>query len=1666
MRTKKILSLSFFLLVAVTIYAQLEFIENNGQWNNNIKYKLQLQDGALFLENNCITYNFLENIEHNHGAEENHKHNNDALSHTIRHGHAYQLKFINNNTPQFIPQNPSNDYNNYFVGNDMSKWASRVRKYKSIKYQNIYNNIDLLYYITDNGLKYDFIVKPGANAEDILMEYEGVNDIIIKNGDLIIRTSVNQIVEVKPYSYQIIDGDTVKVNCKYELKNKRLKFILDKRYNKSEDLIIDPSLIFSTYSGSVADNWGFTSTWDYADNVYSGSIAFDTGYPTSLGAYQYDFAGGTDPGTYSPYANGCDIGIIKYNHDGSQRLYATYLGGSAGQEMPHSLIVTENNDLIIMGTTGSADFPTTTNAFCKTFSGGNNILYDNVISFPHGVDIFVAKLSEDGSQLLSSTYIGGSKNDGLNYKNYYDQHSYIVQHGNDSLYYNYADGARGEVIVDKDNYVYVGTNTFSSNFPVGISAGYQTSSAGEQDGVVFKLSPDLSQLVWSSYLGGSKDDVVFGITLDNNNDIIVAGGTTSQNFPTTAGAYNQTYNGGSTDAFVAKLNNAGNQLLHSTYFGSNNYDNAYFVSCDKENNIAICGQTKASGSTLIKNAGYSIPNSGQFITKFNSTLSDIIWSTVFGTGNGRPNISITAFAVDICNRIYLSGWGREWVGIPYNSQWEVYASSWDNVFGTKGMQVTADAIRSVTDGQDFYIMVLDKDANNLEYATFFGEMFYGNCSNSGRDHVDGGTSRFDKKGNIIQSACASCGGCQNFPTSENAWSRKNECPFNCNDAVFKIKIVEQLMAYFDPVPVGCIPYNVQFVNRSEGENSYLWDFGDGNTSTLENPSHIFTSAGEYEVTLIANSPSSCNISDTMKRIIKVVEPNHLHLEDLQICKGGNIAIGTAQEYPDGTTFRWYGNNLNNIDIKNPVASPSSTSDYIMTATGICVDSVYQSVNVLDPQISITTSNDTTICNGGTANLLAMSADNVDLWEWSINNNFSNIISNNPNINVSPSESTTYFIRASENECNIFTTAQIKVNVHQFNYSLPSQAILCYGVSTDLSIINNNSSDVLSYSWQPLAFIESGENTNSPTLNITEPTTFTVTISNQMGCTAIEDIFVNIDRVTFQTPALVDNLCFGDCSGSAKINPNGIAPFSYLWNTDKDTQTIHDLCSGMYSVTVTDAHGCINQTQITITSPDKITATFSTIVNPQCDGVGYGLATINPSGGVAPYSYSWSHGDSNQATNSQCLIGINYVTVSDSNECEAIFSVDMPSPSDLISEIIVHNNVSCYDFCNGNITVTANYGTAPYQFNWSNGMTGDAISNLCAGQYTLTVIDKDNCVSHQNTLITQPNPLAGNIEPTSPILCYGTTGTITALATGGTSPYTYLWNTGTVTNSLQDITAGQYQITINDHNGCSLIIPFTLTQPDTIHVEYNIINTICDNVCNGEISVSVSGGTSPYYFLWFNGNQNRSITRLCAGMYDLTVTDNNACISQKSYLVRNLGYVPQVKADANPLEVYRGQYISLIATSPDAGSYSWDNRNILDNWRIPNPIAKPEIETLFTVTFTSENGCINTDTIRVKVKEGICSDPYIYVPTGFTPNDDGKNDYFRPYYPDSFITSIYFAVYDRWGTIMYESDRIDDKGWDGTYKGKKLASDVYVFLLRTKCVNGEDYEYKGNVTLLR
>ena len=958
---------TLLLLVFHITYAQKGyFVKNKGQWQSPILSKIDLVNGSLFLEQKTLTFNFVD------ATFFNHKHSHAKVTDSID-AHAYRWHFVKANKPTIQHQMPQKGVVNYFKGTNQ---FSNLKKYQKVIYQELYDGIDYTIYCYGNGLKYDWIVKPYADPSTIKMKLEGVERVELRNGRLILLTPVNQIIEERPYAYQWKGNERIEVECHFKWKNNRLSFEFPNGYDKTTELIIDPEMIFSSYSGSFANNFGYTATYDDYGFLYAGGTAYGIGYPISLGSYQTAFNGGVV---------GNDVVLTKYDTTGSFLIYSTYLGGT-GDEAPHSLIVYDE-ELFVMGTTGSADFPVSQGAFNETFSGGQATAVDGVgINYANGCDIFVSRFSADGSDLLASTYLGGSSNDGFN--------------SSFSLRYNYADQMRGEIDIDEQGNCFIASSTYSNDFPI-VNSLIQPANNGGQDGVIVKMNKSLQTILWSSYWGGSGDDALHSLAFDNNNNVYASGGTSSNDLTTTPLAYAPNYLGGTVDAFVSQFSSDGSALLQSTYFGSDKYDQSYFIELDKAGDVYLYGQSLAPNNTLVFNAVFSQPNSGQFVCKLNPSLSDLEFSTVFGSGSGGVDISPTAFLVDACNRIYCSGWG----GATNDS---IHLGPGGDTFD---LVTTFDAFQSTTDGSDFYLIIFEDNANTLSYASFFG-------GNQAEEHVDGGTSRFDKKGIVYQSVCAGCGGFSDFPTTDNAHSSSNNS--SCNNAVFKFDPDFPLtVANFDAPGLSC-EKTLSFENLSQGDNnSYFWNFGDGNTSTDTFPSHTFSSIGTYQVTLITNDPTSCNLSDTITKTIVIDENQSSDLASISMCKDDTVVL--VANTKDEFIYQWSPTSgLDDYQSSTTLASPSTTTEYVFLGQlENCYDSIRQLVVV--NEVSLEYQSDYQIC-GKPITLGATVYDSTRLF-WSSNADFNTFLEQD---SLQVTTIGTYYLKAEREGCE--TTAAIEVAI--------------------------------------------------------------------------------------------------------------------------------------------------------------------------------------------------------------------------------------------------------------------------------------------------------------------------------------------------------------------------------------------------------------------------------------------------------------------------------------------------------------------------------------------------------------------------------------------------------------------------------------------------------------
>ena len=974
----------------------VEYIPNLGQWDAPFLYKSNHAPCDFFLTKNGYRVllsdpaNAIKMDRKHHGNE-----NNDG----ILRFHAYDVSFIGSN-PQvtFSEEKTQTHYYNYYQGNESRRWKHGVHPSLVVNYHSLYEGIDMRVYSENFNIKYDIIVNPQADYKQIKIKYTGLDNIFIRDSKLILVSSLGEQSELQPYTYQFVNNERVEIPCEYVVNGDVVSFKLKKSYNSSYPLYIDPTLVFSTLTASTADNWGFTATYDSSGNLYAGGItgysypnpgAYTGNFPTTPGAFQQNFAGGGPGGMGNIYRY--DATITKFNPTGTSLIYSTYLGGS-DNDQPQSMIVDHNDNLIVVGRTYSPDFPTSPGCYDPTHNGG--------------ADIFVFKFSPSGA-MIASTYVGGSGDDAVNVSP--DE---MVITPND-LKHNYSDDARSEVIVDSANNIYLVAATTSPNFPT--MAASQASLGGMQDGVVVELNPTCTSLLWGTYLGGSQNDAAYVITLNkmNQNEVYVAGGTMSSNFPTTPGTLFPTYQGG-IDGFLTRFNNTTKQIVASTYIGTNAYDQVYGVQTDDSNRVYIVGQTQGPYPTTPGTWG--VPNSSQFFSIINKNLNSFIHSTVFGTGiTATTNIAPNAFMVDKCQNVYLSGWGGP--VIPSNPG------------STTGMPVTNDAIKLTTDGSDFYFIVLGKNLATFLYGSFFGQ-------NGGvGEHVDGGTSRFDDKGVIYQAICAACGGSQIYPTTPGVWGPLN-LSSNCNLGALKIAFNFQnpnaVASAVGPAK-GCAPFTIQLQNTSTSATSFSWDFGDG--SPLDpsiNPTHTYSTPGTYTLTLVASNPNGCTATiDSMHLIITVINdslfPGFTYVKQ-DSCGPFTVLFTNTSHYNNGipmanASYHWdFGDGTSFNGQTPPLHSYPAANTYTVTLT--MTDSttcnspaVYQqvvdfSVNVVKSAFIMPDS----ICMPALV-LFTDQSQNATGWLWNFGDGNNSTQTNPSHLYQTPGTFTVTLISSNPNTCN-------------------------------------------------------------------------------------------------------------------------------------------------------------------------------------------------------------------------------------------------------------------------------------------------------------------------------------------------------------------------------------------------------------------------------------------------------------------------------------------------------------------------------------------------------------------------------------------------------------------------------------------------------------------------
>lgn len=478
--------------------------------------------------------------------------------------------------------------------------------------------------------------------------------------------------------------------------------------------------------------------------------------------------------------------------------------------------------------------------------------------------------------------------------------------------------------------------------------------------------------------------------------------------------------------------------------------------------------------------------------------------------------------------------------------------------------------------------------------------------------------------------------------------------------------------------------------------------------------------------------------------------------------------------------------------------------------------------------------------------------------------------------------------------------------------------------------------------------------------------YNIVIIDNHGCKTYAPVLLNdLTGPTISNVASVNVSCFGNTDASIQLTAaGGHGTLLYgIGNTVQQDDLFENLPYGNYVITVTDTNGCYDTAHVAIAQPQQLS--FSkTVINPTCYGSQDGGAAIVAHGGTVPYNIQWSSGAGNNFSPSTLAAGMYYFTITDAHNCSIPDSIFLTEPDELIMS---HTSINgtCSGSANASATVSVTGGTTPYMYQWSPvGSNTNYANNLLAGNYSVTVTDANGCSKSHTIIISNPSPLAVQMQ-TSSVSCYnGSDGTITALSSGGTPPYFYHWHDLNSTESFVDsLMVGNYSLVVTDSNGCAIADTATLSSPSAVSVFGAVQNVSCFGFSDGTILLSTTGGVAPYVYNWNNGQHQANANNLAAGVYSVVIADANNCLKNISYLITQPQQVLVTSTIADTICIGQQSQLTSLATGGNGVyAYSWSNGATVQNISV-----SPSVTANYFIQVVDSNGCVsNTDTSLVFV----------------------------------------------------------------------------------------------------
>jgi gliding motility-associated-like protein len=739
------------------------------------------------------------------------------------------------------------------------------------------------------------------------------------------------------------------------------------------------------------------------------------------------------------------------------------------------------------------------------------------------------------------------------------------------------------------------------------------------------------------------------------------------------------------------------------------------------------------------------------------------------------------------------------------------------------------------------------------------------------------------------------------------------------------------------------------VNVTGGTTPYTYSLNGGPTQ----PSNVFNGLSDGTYTVLVTDDNACTSTSSVVIDTAYAVYASLVSQTPVSCFGGVDGTVTVQLTGGVPPYSY---SINGVQfVSSPTFTGLASGNYVVTLRDSkgCTDFVNVTITQPNPLTAQIDSIQNIGCNGSSSGgiFITVSGGNpAYTFAWSNGANTEDITgipAGTYNVAITDTKGCTTSVGAT-----ITQPLPLFVNVASYH------DLLCYNDSSGSIDITANGG------VPPYAFVWSNTETTEDIYGLL-PGTYSATVTDANNCSVTISQSVNQPTQLTSTISPTPVLCAGAASGSVDLTVSGgTSPYNYLWNNGVTTEDLTGVSGGLYTVVVHDANGCSITNSTTVTEPAPITITVVK-TDVLCNGAATGAIDITVNGGTPTIIYSWSNGAGIEDL-AGLVAGPYSVTITDGNGCTASASATITEPSGLVLNA-TPVDVGCNGGANGSIDITVQGGVFPYTFLWSNSAVTEDINGLSGGPYAVTVTDFNGCTISQSFTINEPTALTSTLVATN-VTCFGASnGAIDLTVGGGTAPYSFLWNTFQTVEDLNGIGGGLYYVIITDANGCTKHDSILVTEAPQLVLSTVVTNVLCNGAATGAIDLTVSGGLSPYDYVWSNGAVTEDITAVIAGTYTVTVKDANNCsattsatITQPSAMVMNSSVVDV--ACANGAD---GSVDITVQGGVFPYAYLWSNSAVTED--IYNVSGGT-----YMVTITDANGCTLTATFNISEPAGMTS----------------------------------------------------------------------------------------------